>query len=167
MFLHNDLAEGRFRVEGRPIAISAMREPIFAVSTETDHVAPWHSVYKIHLLNEGDITFVLTSGGHNAGIVSEPGHPRRHYRIEHRPAQGEFIAPEDWMAAATEHEGSWWVDWVAWLNARSGSRQRHRLWLLLTRATPRSPMRRVAMCVRPESKERPPCRASSRPRPIG
>jgi len=120
MFLHNDLAEGRFRVEGRPVAISAIREPIFAVSTETDHVAPWRSVYKIHLLNDGDITFVLTSGGHNAGILSEPGHPRRHYRIEHRRAQGEFIAPEDWMASATEHEGSWWVDWVEWLNARSG-----------------------------------------------
>ena len=121
MFLHNDLAEGRFRVEGRPIAISAIRQPIFAVSTETDHVAPWRSVYKIHLLNEGEITFVLTSGGHNAGIVSEPGHPRRHYRIERRPAQGEFISPEDWMAAASEHEGSWWVDWVGWLNARSGA----------------------------------------------
>ena len=121
MFLHNDLAEGRFRVEGRPIAISAIRQPMFAVSTETDHVAPWRSVYKIHLLNEGEITFVLTSGGHNAGIVSEPGHPRRHYRIERRPAQGEFISPDDWMAAANEHQGSWWVDWVGWLNARSGA----------------------------------------------
>ena len=120
MFVRNDLAEGRFRVDGHPIAISAIRQPIFAVSTETDHVAPWRSVYKIHLLNEGDITFVLTSGGHNAGIVSEPGHPHRHYRIEHRPAQGEFIAPEEWRAAAAEHEGSWWVDWVGWLHARSG-----------------------------------------------
>jgi polyhydroxyalkanoate synthase len=121
MFLHNDLAEGRFRVEGRPITISAIHQPIFAVSTETDHVAPWRSVYKIHLLNEGDITFVLTSGGHNTGIVSEPGHPHRYYRIEHRPAQGEFISPEDWMTAANEHEGSWWVDWVAWLNTHSGA----------------------------------------------
>jgi polyhydroxyalkanoate synthase subunit PhaC len=120
MYLHNDLAEGRYRVEGRPVAVSAIRGPIFAVSTETDHVAPWHSVYKIHLLNEGDITFVLTSGGHNAGTVSEPGHPRRHYRIEHRPAQGSFVSPEEWMAAAIEHDGSWWVDWVAWLNAHSG-----------------------------------------------
>ena len=120
MYLHNDLAEGRYRVEGRPVAVSAIRGPIFAVSTETDHVAPWHSVYKIHLLNEGDITFVLTSGGHNAGTLSEPGHPRRHYRIEHRPAQGSFVSPEEWMAAAIEHDGSWWVDWVAWLNAHSG-----------------------------------------------
>jgi polyhydroxyalkanoate synthase len=121
MFLRNDLAEGRLRVEGRPIAVSAIRQPIFAVSTETDHVAPWHSVYKIHLLSEGDITFVLTSGGHNAGIVSEPGHPHRHYRTGHRPAQGDFSSPEDWMAAATEREGSWWVGWVTWLNAHSGA----------------------------------------------
>lgn len=120
MFLHNDLAEGRFRVEGHPVAISAIRQPIFTVGTETDHVAPWRSVYKIHLLNEGDITFVLTSGGHNAGIVSEPGHPHRHYRIGHRAAQGEFVAPEDWMAAATGHDGSWWAEWTAWLNAHSG-----------------------------------------------
>lgn len=121
MFLDNDLAEGRFLVEGRPVAISAVRQPIFAVSTETDHVAPWHSVYKIHLLNEGDITFVLTAGGHNAGIVSEPGHPRRHYRIARRLAQGGFLSPEEWMASAREQEGSWWVDWVAWLNDHSGA----------------------------------------------
>ncbi len=121
MFLHNDLAEGRYSVDGRPVAVSEIRGPIFAVGTETDHVAPWRSVYKIHLLNEGDITFVLTSGGHNAGIVSEPGHPHRHYRIEHRAAQGDFLSGEEWMSRATEHEGSWWVDWVAWLNAHSGA----------------------------------------------
>jgi polyhydroxyalkanoate synthase len=121
MFLRNDLAEGRYSVGGRPVVVSEIRGPIFAVSTETDHVAPWRSVYKIHLLNEGDITFVLTSGGHNAGIVSEPGHPHRHYRIEHRAAQGDFLSPEEWMSGATEHEGSWWVDWVAWLNAHSGA----------------------------------------------
>ena len=120
MFLHNDLAEGRYRVDGRPIAVSEIRAPLFAVSTETDHVAPWQSVYKIHLLNEGDITFVLTSGGHNAGIVSEPGHPHRHYRLARRAAERPYIAPEDWATAAVEREGSWWPAWVDWLNSYSG-----------------------------------------------
>jgi polyhydroxyalkanoate synthase subunit PhaC len=120
MFLHNDLAEGRYCVGGRPIAIQEIDAPIFAVSTERDHVAPWPSVYKIHLLNEGDITFVLTSGGHNAGIVSEPGHPRRHYRIAHRTRLAPYVAPDDWMAAAQEQQGSWWPAWVAWLRDRSG-----------------------------------------------
>lgn len=123
MFLRDDLAEGRYLVDGRPVAVSAIAQPIFAVSTETDHVAPWHSVYKIHLLNDGDITFVLTSGGHNAGIVSEPGHPRRHYRIGHRRLHEPFISAEEWMAAASEHRGSWWPDWAAWLAVRSGAPQ--------------------------------------------
>lgn len=120
MFLDNDLAEGRYHVEGRPVVISEIDAPIFAVSTETDHVAPWRSVHKIELLNQGDVTFVLTSGGHNAGIVSEPGHKHRHYRIEHRPPRAPYLDPEDWAARAELREGSWWPAWVAWLDARSG-----------------------------------------------
>ena len=115
MFLRNDLAEGRYTVEGKPIAVSEIAVPIFGVSTETDHVAPWRSVYKIHLLNEGDITFVLTSGGHNAGIVSEPGHPRRHFRIAHRTAGASYVAPEAWAAAAEQKDGSWWPLYTDWL----------------------------------------------------
>ena len=122
LFLHNDLAEGRCWIEGRPIAIQDIRAPVFAVSTETDHVAPWHSVYKIHLLYPGDLTYVLTSGGHNAGIVSEPGHPHRHYRIAHRAAGQPYLAPDDWVATATLHDGSWWPEWTAWLDTRSGNR---------------------------------------------
>ena len=72
-FLHN----GRCLVDGDPIAIQNIRAPIFTVGTETDHVAQWRSVYKIHYLAETDVTFALTNGGHNAGIVSEPGHPHR------------------------------------------------------------------------------------------
>jgi polyhydroxyalkanoate synthase len=87
LFLDNDLAEGRYEVGGRPIGLSALRTPLFAVGTELDHVAPWRSVFKFHLLSDAPVTFVLTNGGHNAGIVSEPGHPHRHYRVAtHAPS---------------------------------------------------------------------------------
>jgi polyhydroxyalkanoate synthase len=124
MFLNNDLAEGRFTVEGRPVAISEISAPLFVLGTETDHVAPWRSVYKIHLLNQGDITFALASGGHNAGVVSEPGHPNRHYRLAHRAAKEPFVAPQDWERAVAEKEGSWWPDYAAWLSGHSGGETR-------------------------------------------
>lgn len=120
MFLDNDLAEGRYQVGGRPIAIQDIRKPLFVVGTETDHVAPWRSVYKIHLLNDGDITFVLTSGGHNAGIVSEPGHPHRHFRMARRQLQDPYLAPEEWMSSTAPREGSWWPQLATWLNGHSG-----------------------------------------------
>ena len=121
MFLRNDLAEGRMKVEGRAIAISDIHAPLFVVGTETDHVAPWRSVYKINLLNDGEVTFVLTSGGHNAGIVSEPGHVGRHFRIANRPAGEAFASPSEWQAKTGVQPGSWWPSYIDWLNARSGS----------------------------------------------
>ncbi|HTU54371.1 MAG TPA: alpha/beta fold hydrolase [Acetobacteraceae bacterium] len=119
-FLDNDLAEGRFPVAGRPVAIADIRAPFFVVGTETDHVAPWRSVHKLHLLSEGDITFVLTNGGHNAGVVSEPGHPRRHFRIRRREPGERYVGPDEWCDLAEQREGSWWPAWVAWLAERSG-----------------------------------------------
>jgi polyhydroxyalkanoate synthase len=120
LFLDNDLAEGRYRVHGEPIAIEDIKLPIFAVGTRTDHVAPWHSVHKLHLLTDAEVTFVLTSGGHNAGIVSEPGHHGRVYQILTRPAEGHYVPPDTWLAKAARVEGSWWPAWADWLTARSG-----------------------------------------------
>ncbi|MDR3464573.1 MAG: alpha/beta fold hydrolase [Xanthobacteraceae bacterium] len=122
LFLNNDLAEGRFPAAGRPVALSDIRVPLFVVGTETDHVAPWHSVFKIHLLNESELTFVLTSGGHNAGVVSPPGVKNRHYRIRERGPLGLYVGPDDWMNQAELRDGSWWPAWTAWLDARSGER---------------------------------------------
>jgi polyhydroxyalkanoate synthase subunit PhaC len=86
LVLHNDLAEDRFRVAGQRVTLSDLTLPMFAVGTERDQVARWHSVFHLHRLNDGEVTFVLTSGGHNAGIVSEPGHKSRHLRIRVRKA---------------------------------------------------------------------------------
>ncbi|WP_226636600.1 PHA/PHB synthase family protein [Novosphingobium profundi] len=120
LFLHDDLAEGRFRVDGHVVTMEDIAVPVFAVGTERDHVAPWRSVYKIHLLTNTAVTFVLTSGGHNAGIVSEPGHPHRHYRIATHPHPNGNLAPEEWCERAALKDGSWWLDWGAWLDANSG-----------------------------------------------
>ncbi|QKP78682.1 polyhydroxyalkanoic acid synthase [Methyloligella sp. GL2] len=119
LFLRNDLATGRYIVDGRPVAIQNIRVPLFAVGTEKDHVAPWRSVYKIHNLASTEVTFVLTSGGHNAGIVSEPGHKGRSFRKRRTEAHGECHSPEEWVALTEPQEGSWWPAWEAWLSAHS------------------------------------------------
>jgi len=121
LFLNNDLAEGRFEAGGRKISLADIHVPLFVIGTETDHIAPWHSVYKLQQLNLGDFTFVLTSGGHNAGVVSEPGHPRRHFRKLERKTGELYVPPEEWQVQAPCIEGSWWLAWVEWLNARSGT----------------------------------------------
>jgi len=122
LFLDNDLAGGRYPVGGRPVSLNDLHAPIFMVGTRTDHVAPWRSVYKLHLLTDAEITFVLTSGGHNAGIVSEPGHAHRSYQAVQRPAEGRYVDPDSYLAQAQSHEGSWWPAWQAWLAERSGAR---------------------------------------------
>jgi len=119
LFLNNDLAEGRYEAGGGPVALSDIRVPIFVVGTEKDHVAPWHSVYKIHLLADTEVTFVLTSGGHNAGVVSEPGHPRRSYQISTKRESEKYIDPEKWQAVTPRNEGSWWPTWQDWLAGHS------------------------------------------------
>jgi len=119
LFLHNDLFEGRYDVEGRPVALADILVPICAVGTQSDHVSPWRSVYKIGLAADVPVTFVLTSGGHNAGIVSEPGHRGRSYRIATRREGEPHVAPDRWEALVPEHDGSWWPAWGDWLAEHS------------------------------------------------
>jgi polyhydroxyalkanoate synthase len=120
LFLDNELAEGRYRVEGRPIALTDIRAPVFAVGTETDHVAPWRSVFKLNLLLDTDVTFLLTSGGHNAGIVSEPGRTDRHYRQRSKGERDPYVDPDAWQRQTAVEQGSWWPAWTRWLAERSG-----------------------------------------------
>ena len=119
LYLDNELAAGRLMVDEHPAALQNIRVPVFAVGTERDHVAPWKSVYKIHYLTDTDVTFVLTSGGHNAGIVSEPGHPHRHFRTTTKCATDPCVSPEEWIGETTATEGSWWPAWSDWLTSHS------------------------------------------------
>jgi len=120
LFLENDLAEGRFLVDGSPVALSDIRTPIFALGTEWDHIAPWRSVYKFNLLTDAEVTFALTNGGHNAGVLSYPGIAQRHFRSATKPVHAPFVDAGRWMANTEPREGSWWPAWTAWLAARSG-----------------------------------------------
>ena len=122
LFLDNDLAEGRLYAGGKAVALHDIRAPIFAVGAERDHVAPWRSTHKIYLQTDVEVTYLLTSGGHNAGIVSEPGgYKGASFRVLTKQANDRYSDPDEWMLLAPRKEGSWWPEWMAWLAARSGA----------------------------------------------
>ncbi|MDA9491985.1 PHA/PHB synthase family protein [Bradyrhizobium sp. CCBAU 11361] len=121
LFLDNDLAEGRYRVEGRSVSLSDIHAPMFVVGTLADHVAPWRSVYKIHYQADADVTFLLTSGGHNAGVVAPPDEPWHNYQVMTKAADAPYVGPDEWLKLAPHVEGSWWPEWAKWLAARSGA----------------------------------------------
>ena len=125
LYLNNELARGTFTLGGHEVDLKAIRVPMFVVGTESDHVAPWRSVYKVRdLTRSRDYTFLLTSGGHNAGIVSGPAHPRRRYRMLKWSNVRATLTAEEWLAAAPLNHGSWWPEWQGWL---AGHSDRHRL----------------------------------------
>jgi len=119
LFLNNDLAEGRFKLNGRRIALQDIRLPVFVVGAEHDLVSHWRSVFKIHDLTGAEITFALANGGHNRGIVAPPGESGRYFRISTTAAKHRRPDPDAWAASAQRHEHSWWPAWFDWLNAHS------------------------------------------------
>jgi polyhydroxyalkanoate synthase len=120
LFLHNELARGEFAVAGRPVNLADITLPLFTLGTETDHVAPWRSVFKLRALTRSaDYTFLLTSGGHNAGIVSGPTHPKRRHRLLTWTDPTSVLSPQQWLETAELRTGSWWPSWLAWLRTHS------------------------------------------------
>ncbi|WP_439403016.1 PHA/PHB synthase family protein [Bradyrhizobium sp. DASA03068] len=121
LFLNDDLAEGRYRVECRSVSLSDIHTPMFVVGTLADHVAPWRSVYKIHYQVDADVTFLLTSGGHNAGVVAPPQEEGHFYQVLTKAADAPYVGADEWLKLAPRVEGSWWPEWATWLSARSGA----------------------------------------------
>jgi polyhydroxyalkanoate synthase len=122
LYLNNDLAEGRFCADGKPVALRDITAPMFVLGTETDHIAPWRSVYKLLLLCKTDITFTLTNHGHNVGVIAAPGTPGHRHRVRRQRLHGAYVAPDAWFAKTPPTEGSWQPVWLAWLAARSGAK---------------------------------------------
>ena len=117
-YLRNDLVEpGAFTIDGTEVDVSRVETPLYVLSAQNDHIAPWRSVYRTAQLVRGETRHVLTSGGHIAGMVNPPGPKASFYR---RPDLAPD--PDDWLAGAEKVEGSWWDDWVGWASERSGER---------------------------------------------
>jgi polyhydroxyalkanoate synthase len=123
LYLGNELATNRFMHGDQRVRLSDIRLPMFVVGTEADHVAPWTSVYKVdNLVRSDDLTFLLTAGGHNAGIVCGPVHPKRSYKVRTRRLADPHLAPEEWTEAAPRQPGSWWPEWQQWLVRHSSGK---------------------------------------------
>jgi len=124
LYLNNDLAEDRYVANGEQVSLSDVTVPMFVVGTETDHVAPWRSVYKVgRLVRSQDYTFCLTSGGHNAGIISGPQHPKRRHRVNTSKAGGRLLSPDRYLEKVEPMPGSWWPTWAKWLEEHSSGRK--------------------------------------------
>ncbi|TVR83154.1 MAG: alpha/beta fold hydrolase [Rhodospirillales bacterium] len=124
LYHDNQLFQGQYVVEGRPISISSIHVPMFVVAASRDHVAPWRSVYKIHLQSDAcELTFVLASGGHNVGIVAPPEEPKAKHQIA-TCRQGEhFPDAETWEKTTPREKGSWWPAWQRWLAEKSSGQE--------------------------------------------
>ncbi len=124
LFLNNQLAEGKYIAHDHPIAMADVHQPLFVVATEKDHVSPWRSVFKINLLTPSDVTFALTSGGHNAGIVSKPSKKtKRYYHISTIKKADHYIDADTWYLNTPVRQGSWWPAFEKWLAHHSSTQK--------------------------------------------
>jgi polyhydroxyalkanoate synthase len=116
LYMRNELARGELELAGQQLSLSAAKNETYVVGAINDHIVPWHSSYKTGALLGGHVRYVLSSGGHIAGIVNPPG-PKAWYEA------GDYSGAdaETWRRAATKHQGSWWEDWTAWSDARAGA----------------------------------------------
>jgi len=114
-YVENRLVRGEMELAGQRLDLKDVHEDLYIVSAINDHIVPWTSSYATIKHVSGDARFVLSSGGHIAGIVNPPG-PKGWYQT----ADDNPETAEQWRAAATRRQGSWWEDWVEWGSARAG-----------------------------------------------
>jgi polyhydroxyalkanoate synthase len=112
MYLENRLREpGALTMCGEAIDLSRATLPTYVYASHDDHIVPWRSAYRTIGIVGGDVTFVLGASGHIAGVINPPGKKRRNYWANELLTDD----PDDWLARAAAHPGSWWPDWIEWL----------------------------------------------------
>jgi polyhydroxyalkanoate synthase len=116
LYGRNELAKGKLEIAGQVLSVADVKRDAYIVGAVNDHIVPWSSSYKATSLLGGSVRYVLSSGGHIAGIVNPPGPKAWYETAEHNPPD-----PAQWRKAAHRHSGSWWEDWAAWGSARAGA----------------------------------------------
>ena len=100
-----------------PVDLATITVPAFATGATTDHLTPWKGCYRTTQLLSGPITFVLSNSGHIQSLVNPPGNPKASYYTSQQPRHD----PDQWLATATKHTGSWWEAWADWIIPHSGA----------------------------------------------
>ena len=121
MYLNNNLIKhDRLNIAGEPINLDRIMQPLYAVTAEDDHIAPWKECYRIHkYVNvQTPVRFVLSTSGHILGIVNPPVEPPKRAYWVGEPERNDHW--EHWLDKAEKKPGTWWQDWTAWLGERTG-----------------------------------------------
>jgi polyhydroxyalkanoate synthase len=119
LYIRNELAKGEMELAGQQLSLSEVKNDTYVVGAVNDHIVPWPTSYQATRLLGGNVRYVLSSGGHIAGIVNPPG-PKAWYEA----SDSNPVKAADWRAAATRESGSWWEDWTRWSEGRAGDRIR-------------------------------------------
>ena len=114
-YIENNLTRGEMELAGERLDLGKVRIPVYNLAAKEDHIAPARSVFTGAKFFGGEMRYVLSGSGHIAGVVNPADKPKYQYWTGPRP-EGEF---DDWVRAAQEHPGSWWVDWIAWIAAQA------------------------------------------------
>jgi polyhydroxyalkanoate synthase subunit PhaC len=112
-YLENKLSKGEMEVAGEMLDLGKVKAPIYNLAAREDHIAPARSVFVGSGLFGGPVKYVMAGSGHIAGVVNPAAKPKYQYWTG-GPAKGSF---EDWVAAAKETPGSWWLDWIEWIRS--------------------------------------------------
>jgi len=122
MYIENNLVRpNALEIEGTKLDLGKIRNDIYCVATVEDHIAPWKSVYRLTQLAGGASAFRLGASGHIAGIVNPPDGQKARYWSKPQAKKGENA--DVWLSTATRHDGSWWQEWMAWAQQRSGPKR--------------------------------------------
>jgi len=117
MYQENLLVKpGGIELAGVPIDLTRIKTPAFFLSTKEDHIAPWASTYAATQLLSGPVRFVLAASGHIAGVVNPPANGKYSHWTNAKCPE----SPDDWIAGAKEHPGSWWPEWAKWAAKYAG-----------------------------------------------